>query len=138
MSCLCYILGLILSKNGFDSLIQTLGSILTADINVALLSEDEPRSSVDTSLVLISTVLFSLPQFTSSPSLLAVEALPYIFLFGYVLPKSNSSLDGSAAQALWGRFIQDQGSNHFDKTAIFSGIQDLLKTIVVDTQMRPR
>ncbi len=130
--------GLILSKNGFDSLIQTLGSVLTADINVALLSESEPRSSVDTSLVLISTALFSLPQFTSSPSLLAVEALPYIFLFGYVLPRSNSSLDGSAAQALWGRFIQDQGSNHFDQTAIFSGIRDLLKTIVVDTQMRPR
>ncbi|KAK0229492.1 hypothetical protein EDD85DRAFT_130041 [Armillaria nabsnona] len=129
--------GLILSKNGFDSLTQTLGSVLTADINVALLSESEPRNLIDTSLVLISTALFSLPQFTSSPSLLAVEALPYIFLFGYVLPKSNSSLDGSAAQALWGRFMQDQGSNHFDQTAIFSGIQDLLKTIVVDTQMRP-
>lgn len=129
--------GLVLSKNGFDSLIQTLGSVLTADINVALLSESEPRSSVDTSLALISTALFSLPPFTSSPSLLAVEALPYIFLFGYVLPKSNSSLDGSAAQALWVRFIQDQGSDHFDRTAVFSGIQDLLKTIVVGTQMRP-
>ncbi|KAK0191944.1 hypothetical protein F5146DRAFT_1102178 [Armillaria mellea] len=129
--------GLVLSKNGFDSLIQTLGSVLTADINVALLSESEPRSSVDTSLALISTALFSLPPFTSSPSLLAVEALPYIFLFGYVLPKSNSSLDGSAAQALWVRFIQDQGSDHFDRAAVFSGIRDLLKTIVVDTQMRP-
>ncbi|PBK68595.1 hypothetical protein ARMSODRAFT_958257 [Armillaria solidipes] len=129
--------GLILSRNGFDSLIQTLGSVFMADINVALRSESETRRLVDTLLVLISTALFSLPQFTSSPSLLAVEALPYIFLLGYVLPKSVSSLDGSAAQALWLRFIQDEGSDHFDRTAVFSGIQDLLKTIVVDTQMRP-
>lgn len=129
--------GPVLSKSGFDSLIQTLGSVLTADINVALLSESEPRYSVDTLLALISTALFSLPQFTRSPSLLAVEVLPYIFLYGYVLPKSNPYLDGSAAQALWARFLQDQGTNHFDQTAIFSGIQVLLKTIVADTQMRP-
>ncbi|KAG7441328.1 uncharacterized protein BT62DRAFT_937246 [Guyanagaster necrorhizus] len=130
--------GLILSKNGFDSLIQTLGSVFMADINVLLRSENESHGSVDTLLVLISTALFSLPRFTNSPSLLAIDALPYVFLLGYVLPRSVSSLDGTAAaQALWDRFIQERDLNHFDETAIFSGIQDLLKTIVVDTQMRP-
>ncbi|KAK0452099.1 uncharacterized protein EV420DRAFT_1273820 [Desarmillaria tabescens] len=129
--------GLVLSKNGLDSLIQTLGSVFTADINVALRSGSECRSIFDTLLVLLSTALFSPPRFTSSPTLLAVEVLPYVFLLGYVLPKSISSLDGSAAQALWARFIEDQGSNHFDQTAVFSGIRDLLKTIVVDTRMRP-
>ncbi|KAK7439775.1 hypothetical protein VKT23_017349 [Stygiomarasmius scandens] len=126
----------ILSRPGYQHLVQSLTSAFSLQVDSALRSKEVAMDSFDVVLDLLSVGLATSKTKADDDESLMLSVLPDVFLLGYLFSKTTGSQESGVfakAKKIWDDWPHDSLNV---TEGVYVQLKERLKEILVDTQVR--